>query len=106
MTKALLILVIVFTIIEILHFFLMKIIKSAESKKSNYRKLFWYFYGILMSVTGLVNLIEKSEWNIIFIIQLSLGILIITLNFLRKIETKNPTLNVRLKWWALRDSNP
>ena len=45
--------------------------KIDESKKSNYRKIFWYFYGILMCVTGLVNLIENTEWNIIFIIQLS-----------------------------------
>jgi hypothetical protein len=44
-----------------------------------------------MCVTGLVNLIEKSEWNIIFIIQLSLGILIILFNFLGKLEIKNPT---------------
>ena len=91
MTKGLLILVIVFTVIAILNFFSIRMMKIDESKKSNYRKIFWYFYGILMCVTGLVNLIEKSEWNIIFIIQLSLGILIILFNFLGKLVIKNLT---------------
>ena len=91
MTKGLLIIVIVFTVISIVHFFSVRMMIVDESKKSNYKKFFWYFYGLLMCLTALINLIEKSEWNIIFIIQLSLGTLIILLNFLGKIEIKNPT---------------
>ena len=91
MTKGLLIIVIVFTVISIVHFFSVRTMKVDESKKSNYKKFFWYFYGLLMCLTALINLIEKSEWNIIFIIQLSLGTLIILVYFLGKIEIKNPT---------------
>ena len=41
MTKGLLILVIVFTVIAILNFFSIRMMKIDESKKSNYRKILY-----------------------------------------------------------------
>jgi len=88
MEKGILILLIVFVSVGILHFISMKMMKISESKKSHYRKFFWYFYGVLFTFSGLINLIGKEELNFIFLIQMFVGISVIILNFLGKIETK------------------
>jgi len=78
----------VFVLVGILHFISMRMIKVSEIKKQKIRKVFWYFYGVIFMVSGLVNLIEKEELNFIFLAQLIGGLLFIILNFLGKIETK------------------
>jgi len=88
MEKGLLIMLVVFVIVGILHFISMRMMKISEINKQKYRKLFWYFYGVIFALSGLVNLIEKKELNFIFLTQLMIGLLIIILNFLNKIETK------------------
>ena len=91
MEKSSIIFLIVFISIAIVHFISIRMIDVAESKKSHYRKVFWYFYGIVFSLSGLINLIEKEELSFIFLLQVIIGILMIVLNFLGKIETKNLT---------------
>lgn len=59
-----------------------------DYRKQKIRKVFWYFYGIIFILSGLINLLEKEALNFIFLIQIILGTLIIILNFLGKIETK------------------
>ena len=71
-----------------IHFLSNRMMKLEGSKKSKYRNVFWYFYGIFFFLSGLINLIEKLEWNVVFIFQIILGIVIIILNALGKIETK------------------
>jgi|TARA_B110000967_G_scaffold67261_1_gene69554 hypothetical protein len=88
MGKGLLILSIVFIVIAMIHFLSNRMMKLEGSKKSKYRNVFWYFYGIFFFLSGLINLIEKLEWNVVFIFQIILGIVIIILNALGKIETK------------------
>ncbi|MDA9056606.1 hypothetical protein N9K49_02005 [Flavobacteriaceae bacterium] len=88
MGKGLLILSIVFIVIAMIHFLSNRMMNLEDSKKSKYRKVFWYFYGVFFFLSGLINLLEKREWNLIFIFQLILGIVIIILNALGKIETK------------------
>ena len=88
MGKGLLILSIVFIVIAMIHFLSNRMMKLEGSKKSKYRNVFWYFYGIYFFLSGLINLIEKLEWNVVFIFQIILGIVIIILNALGKIETK------------------
>ncbi len=89
MEKGLLIFGCVLVIILLLNFGVIRLMNVAEEKKSRYRKVFWYFYGSIFSISGGVNLIEKKSFNFIF--QLAIGIAILLLNFLGKIETKNPT---------------
>lgn len=80
---------VVFVIVGIFHFISMRMMKISEIKKQKYRKVFWYFYGVIFTLSGLVNLIEKKELNFIFLTQLMIGLLIIILNFLGKLETKS-----------------
>ncbi len=88
MGKGLIIMLTVFVIVGILHFVSMRMMKISEIKKQKFRKVFWYFYGVIFTLSGLVNLIEKEELNFIFLTQMIVGLLIIILNFLGKIESK------------------
>ncbi len=88
MGKGLIIMLTVFVIVGILHFVSMRMMKISEIKKQKFRKVFWYFYGVIFTLSGLVNLIEKEELNFIFLTQMILGLLFIVLNFLGKIESK------------------
>lgn len=91
MEKGVLIFMSVLAVVALINFGVIRLLKVAEEKKANYRKVFWYFYGVLISISGFVNLHEKNEFNLIFILELVVGITILVLNFFGKIETKNPT---------------
>jgi len=88
MGKGLIIMLTVFVIVGILHFISMRMMKFSEIKKQKFRKVFWYFYGVIFTLSGLINLIEKEELNFIFLTQMIIGLLFIILNFLGKIESK------------------
>ena len=60
MGKGLLILSIVFIVIAMIHFFSNRMMNLEDSKKSKYRKVFWYFYGVFFFLSGLINLLEKQ----------------------------------------------
>lgn len=91
MEKGILILVSVLVVVALINFSVIRLLKVDEEKKAHYLKVFWYFYGVLFSISGLINLLEKNEFNLIFLLQLVGGITILVLNFFGKIETKNPT---------------
>ena len=88
MEKGLLILIGTFLIVGVVHFVSMRTSKLSETKKSHYRKFFWYFYGIIFMLSGGVNLIEKGEFYWSFTLQFILGLVTVILNLLGKIETK------------------
>lgn len=87
MEKGLLILIGTFLIVGVVHFVSMRTSKLSETKKSHYRKFFWYFYGIIFMLSGGVNLIEKGEFYWSFTLQFILGLVTVILNLLGKIET-------------------
>jgi len=87
MTKGILILIGTIIVVGILNFVVIKMMKVPESKKSYYRKLFWYFYGVFFMLSGGVNLIENEGLDWIFSIQFLIGIIIIILNFLGKLTS-------------------
>lgn len=78
-------------VVALINFGVIRLMKVDEEKKANYQKVFWYFYGVLFSISGPINLLKKNEFNLIFILQLVVGITILVFNFFGKIETKNPT---------------
>ena len=89
MEKEFLILIGTFLIVGVVHFLSMRTSKLSENKKSHYRKFFWYYYGIIFMLSGGVNLIEKGEFHWSFTLQFILGLVIVILNLLGKIETKS-----------------
>lgn len=88
MVKGSLILLVVFVIVGILHFTILKLINAPEHKKQKIRKVFWYVYGFVFSTSGIVNLLEEQSFHFVFVAQLAFGVGIIILNFLGKMETR------------------
>lgn len=84
----LLILLGTFVVVGMIHFISMKMMKIPETKKTVYRNFFWYFYGIVLMFDGAFNLIEKGAFYWSFTILFLVGLIIIILNLLGKIETK------------------
>ena len=84
----LLILLGTFVVVGMIHFISMKMMKIPETKKTVYRKFFWYFYGIVLMFDGAFNLIEKGAFYWSFTILFLVSLIIIILNLLGKIETK------------------
>ena len=89
MEKEFLILIGTFLVIGVVHFVSIRTSKLSEIKKSNYKKFFWYFYGIIFMLSGGVNLIEKGEFDWVFALQFIIGLVFVILNLLGKIETKS-----------------
>jgi len=88
MTKGLLILFTVFAVIALLNFSSLKLMKLEAVKKAKFRKVFFYFYGLFLIFTGVVNCIEQSELNIIFVIEILIGVVFLVGNYLGKLEEK------------------
>lgn len=88
MEKGFLILIITFFVVGILHFVSMRTMKLSESKKTHFRKFFWYCYGIIFMFSGGINLIEKGEFHWSFTLQFIIGLVTVILNLFGKIETK------------------
>ena len=90
MEKGVLIFAIVFISILILNFAIINLAFLPEVKKNKIRKVFWYLYGLLFVISGMVNFFDKENFSFIFSIQILLGIVTIILTFLGKMETKKP----------------
>ena len=88
MEKGILILLGTFIVIAILHVVSMKIMKISEAKKSSFRKVFFYIYGVFLVLSGILQCIEKDEIRVVFLIQSLCGLVMVILNFLGKIEQK------------------
>ena len=88
MGKGILILLGTFIFIAILHVVSMKMTKISEAKKSSFRKVFFYIYGVFLIFSGILQCIEKDEIRIVFLIQSLFGLVMVILNFLGKIEQK------------------
>ena len=88
MGKGLLILLGTFIVVVILHVVSMKIMKISEAKKSSFRKVFFYIYGVFLVLSGILQCIEKDEIRVVFLIQSLCGLVMVILNFLGKIEQK------------------
>lgn len=92
MGKGFLILIGTFLVVGVVHFVSMRTSKLSETKKSHYRKFFWYFYGIIFMLSGGVNLIAKGEFHWSFTLQFLIGMVTVILNLLGKLETKSSVI--------------
>ena len=89
MTKGLLILFTVFAVIALLNFSSLKLMKLEAVKKAKVRKVFFYFYGLFLILSGVVNSVEKLELNTIFVVEILIGLVFIITNYLGKLEAPN-----------------
>jgi hypothetical protein len=89
MIKGLLILFTVFAVIALLNFSSLKLMKLEAVKKAKVRKVFFYFYGLFLIFSGVVNCVEKSELNIIVVVEILIGLVFIITNHLGKLEAPN-----------------
>jgi len=89
MEKGFLILIGTFFVVGVLHFISMRTMKLSETKKTHFRKFFWYFYGIIFMLSGGINLFEKGEFHWSFTLQFIIGLIAVILNLLGKIESKS-----------------
>jgi|TARA_B110000211_G_scaffold54159_1_gene59974 uncharacterized membrane protein len=89
MGKGFLILIVTFIVVGITHLVSMKMTMISETKKSSYRKVFWYFYGMFFLSSGVVNQLEKEAFSWIFSVEILVGLAILILNILGKIEKKS-----------------
>jgi hypothetical protein len=87
MIKGLLILFTVFAVVALLNVSSLRLMKMKAVKKAKFRKVFFYFYGLFLIFTGILNCIEQSELNVIFIVEVICGIVLLIANYLGKIET-------------------
>jgi len=88
MSKGLLIMLIVFVVIALLHIISLKMMRLNEKKKRKFRKVFWYFYGIIFLLQGLAIIIEKERFVLVSVVMSILGLVTIILNYLDKINPK------------------
>jgi hypothetical protein len=90
MIKGLLILFTVFAVIALLNVSSLRLMKMEAVKKAKFRKAFFYFYGLFLIFTAVVNVVEQSELDVFFIIQFICGVTVLIANYLGKIETNGP----------------
>jgi hypothetical protein len=72
----------------LLNFSSLKLMKLEAVRKAKFKKVFFYFYGLFLIFTGVVNCIEQSEFNIIFITEILIGVVLLIGNYLGKLEEK------------------
>ncbi len=90
MGKGLLIFFVVLVIIAIIHFFSLRMMHVSEEKKSKIKKVYWYIYGTFLALSGLLNMFAIEKFSFFSFVQLLCGMTFLVLNYLGKIETKNP----------------
>ena len=70
MEKGILILLGTFIVVAILHLVSMKMTKISEAKKTSFRKVFFYIYGVFLILSGILQCIEKNEIRVVFLLVL------------------------------------
>ncbi len=88
MGKGLLIMIIVFIVVALLHIISQKMTRISEKKKIKFRKIFWYFYGILFIIQGIVRMIEEERFLIFSALISLIGLSFVIMNYLDKINPK------------------
>lgn len=86
MFKGLSIILVVFLIIGILHFVTLRLLKLSKKKKRQFRKVFWYLYGLVFIVQGVLRMIELQAHSLLSLLMILCGLAVIILNFTGKID--------------------
>ena len=80
--------IVLFLFVGIAHFVSLKVIDFSVEKKNRLRRIFFYFYGMIYVVIGVIQLVYTENQVNISSLQIIIGVLFIVLNYLKKLDPK------------------
>jgi uncharacterized membrane protein len=88
MEKMSFIMIVLFLFLGIAHFVSLKVIDFSVEKKNRLRRIFFYFYGMIYVVFGVIQLVYTESQVNSSSLQIIIGVLFIVLNYLKKLDPK------------------
>lgn len=88
MEKMSFIMIMLFLFVGIAHFVSLKVIDFSVEKKNRLRRIFFYFYGMIYVVFGVIKLVYTENQVNSSSLQIIIGVLFIVLNYLKKLDPK------------------
>ena len=88
MEKMSFIMIVLFLFVGIAHFVSLKVIDFSVEKKNRLRRIFFYFYGMIYVVIGVIQLVYTENQVNSSSLQIIIGVLFIVLNYLKKLDPK------------------
>lgn len=80
--------IVLFLFVGIAHFVSLKVIDFSVEKKNRLRRIFFYFYGMIYVVFGVIQLVYTENQVNISSLQIIIGVVFIVLNYLKKLDPK------------------
>jgi len=80
--------IVLFLFVGIAHFVSLKVIDFSVEKKNRLRRIFFYFYGMIYVVFGLIQLVYTENQVNSSSLQIIIGVVFIVLNYLKKLDPK------------------
>ena len=80
--------IVLFLFVGIAHFVSLKVIDFSVEKKNRLRRIFFYFYGMIYVVFGVIQLVYTENQVNSSSLQIIIGVLFIVLNYLKKLDPK------------------
>ena len=80
MEKMSFIMIVLFLFVGIAHFVSLKVIDFSVEKKNRLRRIFFYFYGMIYVVFGVIQLVYTENQVNISSLQIIIGVVFIVLN--------------------------
>ena len=88
MEKMSFIMIMLFLFVGIAHFVSLKVIDFSVEKKNRLRRIFFYFYGMIYVVFGVIQLVYTASQVNSSSLQIIIGVIFIVLNYLKKLDPK------------------
>ena len=88
MEKMSFIMIVLFLFVGIAHFVSLKVIDFSVEKKNRLRRIFFYFYGMIYVVFGVIQLVYTENQVNSSSLQIIIGVIFIVLNYLKKLDPK------------------
>ena len=88
MEKMSFIMIMLFLFVGIAHFVSLKVIDFSVEKKNRLRRIFFYFYGMIYVVFGVIQLVYTENQVNSSSLQIIIGVIFIVLNYLKKLDPK------------------
>ena len=80
--------IMLFLFVGIAHFVSLKVIDFSVEKKNRLRRIFFYFYGMIYVVFGVIQLVYTENQVNSSSLQIIIGVIFIVLNYLKKLDPK------------------